>query len=685
MEVIPDVPPQGGYLAKQCPVRAQWDVVQPAEPRPDSPALQRRLARGRQFEEHIVARLAELHPTAVRIAPGDRTGRETATLAAMRTGVPLILGGRLPADLAGRRVGEPDLLIPADGRAGYRAVDIKHHRCLDAGPGRPQARCSTLQRLGWAAAEPVPGSVARNRREDLLQLAHYQRMLEAGGMAASAGRFGGIIGVDDVVTWYDLDAPLGGPDRRSAMQVYDAEFQFRLRVLAAAAEHLADPGRPLLVEPARISECAECRWWSWCGPRLQDGPGDVSLLPRVGWRARRVHREHGVTNRAELAGLDHRTAALVADGVDLRPIMAALGARPEDTPVSAVVGIRKRAQLARLARAGIRTLGDARALSRRTAAYSDQPMRDLPEQIDLARAALGGWPAYRRRGVTQVEVPRGDVEVDIDLENVEDGVYLWGTLVTIRSPGWSGVREGYRAFCRWAPVTAEVEAGLFAEFWAWLAGLRQAVGEAGRTFRAYCYNAAAEGGALRRLAATAGLAEEIAAFTSSAQWVDLWRVFDTQLITGSGTGLKAVAGLCGFTWAVEDPGGGTSMLHYDQAVGSADPAAAQTARDWLLAYNRGDVAAARALRDWLGQAGAACPPVASLGSLPAAGKRTRPVSRYASCDGAGLAGRPGALAQWQSSGLLIRRFRVRAPGGPTSHSPTSNLCYFGWGLTSVLR
>jgi hypothetical protein len=612
--ITPDVPPQGGYLAKQCPVRAQWDVIWPAEPRPDSPVLERRFARGREFEQQIVARLIDLHPGALIIAPGERADREAATLAAMRAAVPLILGGRLPTDLVGRRVGEPDLLIPADDQAGYRAVDIKHHRCLDADPGRPPAHCSPLHHLGWAAAAPVPGSAARNRREDLLQLAHYQRMLEGAGMAAGDGRLGGIIGVDRVVAWYDLDAAPGRQERRSAMRVYDAEFEFRLQVLAAAAEHLADPDRPLLVEPARISECPECPWWSWCGPQLQTGPGDVSLLPRVGWRARRVHRDHGVTNRAELAALDHRTATLVADGVDLRPIIAALGTLPDNTPITAVVGARKRAQRARLAGAGIRTLHQARALGESTAAYADQPMRDLPEQIDLARAALGGAPAYRRRGVRRVEVPRGDVEVDIDLENVEDGVYLWGTLVTIRSPGWAGGPAGYRAFCRWAPMTAAVETGLFAEFWAWLAGLRRAAAETGRTFRAYCYNAAAEGSQLRRLAAATGLTDEVAAFTSSADWVDLLRVFDTQLITGSSTGLKAVARLCGFTWAVQDPGGGESMLHYDRAVGAADPAAAQAARDWLLAYNRDDVAATLALRDWLDQTASSCPSVEILGT-----------------------------------------------------------------------
>lgn len=163
-------------------------------------------------------------------------------------------------------------------------------------------------------------------------------------------------------------------------------------------------------------------------------------------------------------------------------------------------------------------------------------------------------------------------------------------------------------------MTAEVEAGLFAEFWAWLAGLRQAAAEARRTFRAYCYNAAAEGSQLRRLAAVTGLTDEVAAFTGGTQWVDLLRVFDSQLITGSATGLKAVAGLCGFTWAVQDPGGGESMLHYDQAVGTADPAAAQAARRWLVAYNRDDVAASLALRDWLERAASSYPSVEILGS-----------------------------------------------------------------------
>ena len=613
------VPPQGGYLAKQCPVRAQWNLIRPGDPRPASRVLERRFTAGRRFEAELVARLVSLHPGACVVAGADRDEREAATEAAMKAGDPVIAGGRLPPDPAGRRVGEPDLLVAAEG-SGYRPVDIKHHRCLDAGAGGLPALCSTLDRLAWEAAVPAADLSARKRREDLLQLAHYQRMLEACGMAAPDGRHGGIIGVDGVVTWYDLDMPVwqapssrGRAKRRSSMEVYDLEFSFRLDILAVAAAHQADPQVDLLVVPVRIGECAECPWWSWCGPVLEAGSGDVSLLPGVGWRAWRIHRDHGVTSRAALAALDHRTAALIAGGVDLRPVTAALGTLPDHTPLPDVIGERKKAQLTRLAGAGIRVLGDARALAAGTAAYSDAPMRDLPEQIDLARAALGGSPVYRRRGVGRVRVPRGDVEVDIDMENTEDGVYLWGALVSA-GPGRPAEAGSYHPFCTWDPLTGAVEAELFARFWAWLAGLRRDAAAAGLEFRAYCYNAAAETTQMRRIGAAAGLADEAAAFTGSGQWVDLLRVFGAQLITGGPAGLKQVATLSGFTWDVEDPGGGEAMLRYDQAVAAgAGPAESAAARDWLLTYNRNDVEATRSLRGWLEGIASGCPPVEDLG------------------------------------------------------------------------
>ena len=608
------VPPQGGYVAKQCPVRAQWDTIRPCDPLPPSNALVRLLARGRHFEAAVVGDLIRLHPGSVMLRGDDmehRGEREEATLAAASAGAALIIGGRLPADLAGHRVGEPDLLVAAAG-PGYRAVDIKHHRSLtDRARGEP-ARCASLADLSLDAAAPDPASAARRRRDDLLQLAHYQRMLEVGGLAAG-GRYGGIIGVEHAVVWYDLDAPLwrtpssGGRTRlRSTMEVYDFEFAFRLDIIAVATESMADPATRPLVVPVKVTECAQCPWWSCCGPVLHAGSGDVSLLPRVGWRERRIHHDHEVADRAALAALDHTTASLVAAGVDLRPILGARDRLPAATPLADVLGPRKKAQLATLAKAGMETLSDAAALCPRTASYSDAPMRDLPEQVDQARAALGASPVYRRRDVTEVTVPRGDIEVDIDMENTADGVYLWGTLVTTGT-NRGRVSDGYRAFLTWERMTAAAEERVFIEFWAWLTDLQDAARASGLRLRAYCYNAAAENTQLGRLAAACGVADEVATFTRSARWVDLYRVFDRQLITGGSAALKAVAPLAGFGWEVADPGGDEAMARYEQAAGpEGDP----DARAWLVAYNRNDTEATRALRIWLDGAAGGYPSIA---------------------------------------------------------------------------
>lgn len=594
-------------------MRAQNDVLQPSLPRPVAPEVQRRLDQGNAFEASAVL---DMESTGVvrSVALEDQDLE-----AASDIGVTVIFGARLPTDDKGRRVGRPDLLVRALG-GGYRAVDVKHHLVLDAVAAQEQiapALISSMEQPTLEDAAPDERFTARKREDDLLQLAHYQRMLEAAGLGADGGRWAGVFGTERRIVWFDLDAPMwrttsaSGQQMQSTMEKYDAEFGLRLEIIAAAMAHQADPSVDLLAAPVRIGECDECPWWDYCRARLQEGPGDISLLPRLGRREVQIHHDHGVTNRAELASLDPVTARLVCSGIDVIELQRLVEGLPDETPVRDLgVVVRAKTQLARLESEGVTTFGAVMRLDRRTASYYGAGTTWLPEQIDLARAALGPLPIYRRRGVRHVGVPRADVEVDIDMENIEEGVYLWGALHTTRADGVAV--PTYHSFVTWDRLTPDEEASNFAALWQWLQAMKAEARNVGKTFRAYCYNASAENTYLRKLGLQLGILGEVSDFIRSDEWVDLLRVVDGQLITGTGSGLKAIAPLSGFNWAVDDPGGGISMVQYDIAAQDHDSAERRAARDWLLTYNRGDVEATLAIRDWLENTAESLPTIESI-------------------------------------------------------------------------
>ena len=356
-------------------------------------------------------------------------------------------------------------------------------------------------------------------------------------MAAPDGRHGGIIGIDGVVTWYDLDAPVwqspcsgGRVKRRSTVDTCNFEFTFRLEHARSCHQY----------QGIRRPACWWCRCRSASARSAPGGRGAArccrqargmsAWCPMWAGGSGASTATTGSVHAADLAALDHRTAALVAAGVDLRPVIAALDAMPDDTPLADVIGGHRKAQLTRLAGAGLDVLGDARVLAPRTAAYSDAPMRDLPEQIDLARAALGSSPAYHHRGSRGCGCRAA----------TSRSTWTWRTPRTASPVGRPAFRrastanrDGYYPFGTWEALTGDIEAEVFGRFWVWLTRAAPRCGRCSLVFRAYCYNAAANT-QMRRIAAAAGLADEVAAFIGSGQWVDLLRVFGNQIVPPAG-------------------------------------------------------------------------------------------------------------------------------------------------------
>ena len=549
------VDPLGAYVAKSCPVRVQHRFAPPTIPPRELPALEPFLQAGLQHELQTNAKLAEL------VEVVESEGGVAATRRALERGVAVLMGGTLPTDEAGHRVGRPDWLVLAkakspNGQPGYWPVDIKWHKVTEPNGSRTAssypALASPLDRPFAEKARPLPGRferVDKTRRTDLLQLAHYWRMLEACGHAPATDGvvWGGIIGTEGVVVWTDLTerrflasgwtpvdrAPRG---RLSALELYDIEFAFRLDIAATAQAHVIDPAVSLLVEPTKNGECATCQWWPACSQKLKAGTGDISLVPGVGQRATRRLRNAGVRTRGDLASSDAAKRDSLAGGGRLR--------RVDEHADAAWIG------------------------------------------------AYGASTVYRRRGVVDVAAPRADIEIDLDVEYVTAASYLWGTLLTNRSGQAFAHPDGYLPFFDWSTPSAATDHALLVDLWAWLGAVMTSAAELGLTVAIYCWSGAEQ---TRLLAAAGELKRDVEGLLGRPDvWIDLHAHVKRVALSADGTGLKKIAQAAGFSWRDADPGGMASVSWFMDAV-QGDTAAQQR----LLAYNEDDVRATRAIREWL--------------------------------------------------------------------------------------
>ncbi len=510
-------------------------------PEPD-PGVEMRVADAAEHRAQLAARFAvELGAAYRRVPDGRRAERVEATSALMADPAVRAIGAAELPPGDGRR-GHAELLVRAGGDdAGWYPLIVVRHRVSDPGAG---ALTSPLDRPHPSAATVDPDRRVRAVSRDVLRLAHLHRMLAAAGLGASRA-WGGVVGLDaDCVVWTDLAAGPGQEAGRSALDTYDRRFADRLAVATAARA-----GGPALAEPSRITECRRCPWWPVCESELRRAD-DVSLVVR-GEDALRL-RGRGITTVRMLATLDPRQGL----------------PEPADTDDEHAGG---------------------------------ELSADLREAVALARAWRADVPLVRR--VHRPDVPRGAVEVDVDMESLgEDGAYLWGVLL---SGADVGLEHGYRGFATWDPVPTRDEARSFAAFWAWLTDVRRRAAERGLSFRSYCYNEQAENrwlrGSVERFAGEPGIpaAEEVEAFIASDAWIDLFPAVSTSFLCPRGKGLKRVAPSAGFGWRDPEAGGENSMRWYRRAVGLDGDAPEPAMRDRLLIYNEDDVRATHALRTWM--------------------------------------------------------------------------------------
>ena len=571
----------GEYAARSCPVKTQ-NAFNPTVSleTPDQRAsveanegLTELFDGGTQFQMAVLEQLINSCPGRIvdlrQLAASTREVQTEACVRAMSSGAQVIIGGSLPVDLPGHRIGSPDLLVRGadrqNGSPAYHPVEVKWHRIMahsrpaEGNTEEPRVlRYSTLADPRAEAALGIAGYELRigSRLADFLQLAHYSRMLQACGFGAEPA-LAGVIGTDDlfetpVLVWADLADPQvrtfsrtspEGWRLRSFLERYDYEHAFRLKIAAVAQQQTGRPDQDseLLVRPIVNRECPRCQWWEHCLPQLD--PDDVSLrLDKTPLDMREIAtlRQHGITTITDLGD------------ADLDQLMEWY--LPEVTH-------REGAE------------GRIRVAARR------------------ARMLLDGI-SFDRETTGPIEMPQAEVEIDLDIESSVDGrIYLWGFL--IQQTGRSGAV--YSEFSRFDDLDDRAEAALAVDAFTWLRSIVESTPSV-VVFHYSGYEIAKIIELARRehdelLDWAAAYAEE--------HFVDLLEVVKAHYFGVSGLGLKLMARHVGFRWRDEDPGGLNSQLWFAEAVHGETAEIRAQARRRVLEYNEDDVTATSQVREWL--------------------------------------------------------------------------------------
>lgn len=383
--------------------------------------------------------------------------------------------------------------------------------------------------------------------------------------------------------------------------------------------------------------CGSCEFRTVCGDDLVDAD-HITLLPGVTPLRAEAHYRAGIETRAALAALDWRTARVIESGLDVLSLMADASVWGDPTaPVGDLVTSKAKAVASALEDAGIATVGDFAGLHVPTAqAYNGVKVSNLSKDIDTARVAKVK-KVYLQRGVDSIDIPRADIEMDVDMENDTNGnIYMWGTRLKVRNRKATVPGVGYKAFVTWEDNDDAGEAQAFIEMWKWIQALITTATTNGFTFKAYYYTPA-EDRCMRHLvkkhAGVPGIptSEELEAFIASEHWVDLSIAVKNQLVWPTlDLSLKSVAKWARHSWRDTDASGDSSTVwHYD-ALNAATEDEREAARQRLLEYNEDDVVATWVLREWLSKLASARDPksrVPVLSSLDGRFLRSRSTRR----------------------------------------------------------
>lgn len=626
----------GGYAAKQCREKIRKDNdprYAQVERDPIPPGTQARMDAGVEYEEKMGEAWAQaLGPAFRRIPTCDRTEKskkarseETLRLMSNPGKVRVIWNARLEGSSRSGRVGEPDALVwagKADGKHRWHPIDVKDHKSL-TGTRRPTEHpVSTLGAPTRRSASPQEIGPGRTKIGNLLQLAHYQRMLQEIGHAHPDDGCG-IVGREGVIVWHDLNSeehkhPKAG--EASAYAWYDLEFADRLEV-ARRAERAEGDGTP-----EWKSECSSCQWRTTCHDELDIDLDHITLVPGITPSRAAAHYNAGVTRRGQLARLERASATLIDAGADLASATIWARFAEPDASITSKPGISTKESELYVA-SGVKTAGDVLKLDQRVVPYSGTGVHRLTAAIDQTRVGLAG-KVYRARGIESVSVGRAAYEQDIDIEDADGYVYLIGVRTTGYKRSGEDVRRRteYRAFVTW-DRSEEAEAANFAEFWEHITGA-QAYSKARKYgYVAYHYGHH-EPSWFKKLAErhsdkpgvpTVG---EVERFFDLKNVVNLHEVVSRELVWPTPTtGLKDVAKWVRFSWRDEDPSGDNSLSWYRSALEDPDETVREAMRERLIEYNADDTAAQAAVRDWLVKLGEARKPGIKLGNVAGLEKR----------------------------------------------------------------